>query len=432
MADTLADRRSPDPQNLGPELADAGRLFDELRENTLDPPGVTRATYGPGEMIAHQRVAARAHGLDLEVTTDYAGNLYMTLPGRDRAAPAIMIGSHLDSVPHGGNYDGAAGVVAGLVALQRLRRIGRTPAQDVTVMAIRAEETCWFSTHCAGSRMAFGLLPRESLDECSRMDTGRSLADHMKEEGFDPDAVRRGAVHLRAERIRCYIEPHIEQGPALVEAGIPVGIVSGIRGNLRYKQCQVTGVYGHAGAVPRRYRRDAVFAATEFVNTLERHWLAREAAGTDFVCTVGAMYTDATVHAMTKISGDVRFTMDIRSESNDVLLETDSYLREVARTIGDQRGVHIEIGAYTNAEPALMDAELRRMLREQADRIGIQWMELSSGAGHDCGTFANAGVPSAMIFVRNDHGSHNADEAMDIEDFAEGCRLLDALLDELG
>ncbi len=280
--------------------------------------------------------------------------------------------------------------------------------------------------------MAFGVLPPDSLDECRRMDTGRSLADHMQEQGFDPDAVRRGAAHLEAARVRCYIEPHIEQGPALVEAGLPVGIVTGIRGNLHYKECRVIGVYDHAGAVPRQYRHDAVFAATEFVSALEAHWLEREAACTDFVCTVGVLHTDAAVHAMTKISGEVRFTMDIRSESNEVLLETDSYLRDVARRIGDERGVTIDLGRYTNAKPALMDPDLRRLLREQAYRLEIPSMEIASGAGHDCATFANQGVPSAMIFFRNDHGSHNANEAMDIGDFAQGCRLLDALLDELG
>jgi N-carbamoyl-L-amino-acid hydrolase len=430
MAETLEDRGStgtPDP-----EMGDAERLFAQLRQNTLDPPGVTRATYGPGEMAAHRLVAERARAIDLEVTTDYAGNLYMTLPGRDRAAPAVMIGSHLDSVPHGGNYDGAAGVVAGVAALLRLRRIGQTPGQDITVMGIRAEETCWFSTHCAGSRMAFGVLPPDSLDECRRMDTGRSLADHMQEQGFDPDAVRRGATHLEAARIRCYIEPHIEQGPALVEAGLPIGIVTGIRGNLRYKECRVTGVYDHAGAVPRQYRHDSVFAATEFVSALEAHWLEREAAGTDFVCTVGALHTDSAVHAMTKISGEVRFTMDIRSESNEALLETDAYLRQAARRIGEERGVAFDIGPYTNAEPAAMDPGLRRLLHRHADRLGLSWMDISSGAGHDCATFANQGVPSAMIFIRNDHGSHNPDEAMEIDDFAQCCRLLDALLDELG
>ena len=417
---------------LDPEIRRADRLFAEMRARTEDLPGVTRPSYGEGEHAAHALAAEWADALGLEITYDDAGNQYMTLPGRDRSAPRIMIGSHMDSVPHGGNYDGAAGVVMGLAALDRLRREDRVPAQDITVMAIRAEEACWFSTHYAGSRLAFGLLPPEELDSCTRVDTGRSLAAHIKEAGFDPAPLKAGKAWLDAKKIRCYLEPHIEQGPALIGAGLPVGVVTGIRGNLRYKRCRVQGVYGHAGAVPRDHRRDAVFAASEFAQVLERHWLDREAAKEDFVCTIGELWTDPTQHTMTKISGDVRFTMDIRSEDNAVLLDTDAYLRREAARIGEARGVSVDLGPFTNAEPALMDKTLRAALREKASLLGIPFMEMASGAGHDCATFANQGVPSAMIFVRNDKSSHNPEEAMEIADFGAAARLLGALLDALG
>jgi N-carbamoyl-L-amino-acid hydrolase len=418
--------------DLEPEIERAGDFFTEMRARTADLPGVTRPSYGDGEHAAHALAADWARKLDLEITHDYAGNQFMTLPGRDRSAPRIIIGSHMDSVPHGGNYDGAAGVVMGLAALDRLRGLDRQPAQDISVMAIRAEEACWFSTHYAGSRMAFGLLPKEELDSCTRVDTGRSLADHIEDAGFDPAALRDGKASLEAGAIRCYIEPHIEQGPALIGAGLPVGIVTGIRGNLRYKHCRVRGVYGHAGGVPRAHRRDAVFGATEFATVLEHHWDDRDADGKDFVCTVGEFWTDPTQHTMTKISGDVRFTMDIRSEDNDVLLETDAYLRKEAARIAEARDLSIDLGAFTNAKPALMDPALRGILRDEADALGIPYMEMASGAGHDCATFANQGVPSAMIFIRNDKSSHNPEEAMEIADFGASARLLGALLDALG
>jgi N-carbamoyl-L-amino-acid hydrolase len=417
---------------LESEIALADRLFADLREHTGDPPGVTRASFGAGERYAHGRMAAQARELALETATDFAGNLYMTLPGRDRAAPRIMIGSHLDSVPHGGNYDGAAGVVAGMAALARLRAAGWTPRQDITVMGIRAEEMSWFPAHYVGSRAAFGLLPVEVLDGCRRVDTGRSLADHIREEGFDPDALRRGQAYLDPAAIRCYLEPHIEQGPLLVKRDVPVGIVTSIWGNLRYKHCRVTGEYSHAGGVPRRHRRDAVLAAVDFVQALEEHWLERERAGTDFVCTVGELYTDATHHTITKIPGDVRFTMDIRSDDNAVLLATHDHLTGLARRIAAVRNVEIALGPYTNALPARLDGALQAQLREQAARHGIRTLDMASGAGHDCAVFANQGVPCAMIFVRNQHGSHNPNEAMAIEDFGQGLRLLVGLLEALG
>ena len=418
--------------DVTPEVELAEDLFDALKDKTADPPGITRPTYGEGETLAHDLAAQRARALNLEITYDFAGNQYMTLPGADRSKPRIMIGSHMDSVPHGGNFDGAAGVVMGLAALARLRRQGRTPERDITVMAIRAEETCWFSTHYIGSRMAFGRLTADELVTCRRMDTGRTLAEHLQESGFDPEPARSGTAHLDPAGIRCFIEPHIEQGPTLIGKSVPLGIVTGIRGTLRYKDCRVEGEYNHAGAVPREFRRDAVFAATEFAQVLEAHWSEREKAGADFVCTIGALFTDASQHAMTKISGDVRFTMDIRSIDNGVLMETDAFLRNQAARIGRERKVSVELGPYANGKPAVMDSELRGLLHAQAERLGIATLDMASGAGHDCSIFANEGVPSAMIFIRNDCGSHNPDEAMDMEDFAAGTRLLCATLDQLG
>lgn len=166
----------------------ADRFFQEMRARTADEPGVTRASFDDGEQLAHDMVRAWAAGVGLEVATDFAGNLYVTLPGRDRGRPRLMMGSHMDSVPHGGNYDGAAGVVAGMATLQRLRHTNIAPAMDVTVMAIRAEELSWFPAPYIGSRAAFGVLPPESVDSVLRFDTGRSLGSHMAALGFDPVA----------------------------------------------------------------------------------------------------------------------------------------------------------------------------------------------------------------------------------------------------
>ena len=233
----------------------AAALFDALRRDGLDEPGVTRDPYGPGEQRAHATVAAAARALGLEIAGDAAANLYMTLPGRDRAAKAIIVGSHLDSVPHGGNFDGAAGVLAGLIAVAALRRLGITLACDLTVMGIRAEESIWFQVSYIGSRGALGTLPDGALD-VRRIDTGRTLAEHIADCGGDPDALRAGARHLDPARLRAYLELHIEQAPSLVEAGKPVAICTGIPGNFRYPDARIEGSNDHVG-LPRRFRRDA-------------------------------------------------------------------------------------------------------------------------------------------------------------------------------
>jgi N-carbamoyl-L-amino-acid hydrolase len=413
------------------DVAVAADFLDYLRENSLDPPGVSRASFGPGERMAHARLAEVARCLGLVLQTDFVGNLFVTQPGWDPSLPVVMIGSHLDAVPHGGNFDGAAGVAIGLGVLAGLRRRGARPARGVTLLAIRAEEMSWFPTHYIGSRAGFGLLPADALENVFRFDSGRSLASHMAEEGFEPERVAKGEASLVAAKIHAYIEPHIEQGPVLVDAGIAVGIVTGIRGNFRYRHCSVSGAYGHAGAVPRVARRDAVMAATAFVQEIEGYWLAQEAASADFVATVGQFFTSASQHTITKIPGEVHFTLDMRSENNAVLMAAHAHLSIKAREIAEARHVSIDLGPDTHAQPATMDGDLRARLRRLAVAHGIPAMELPSGGGHDCATFANQGVPSAMVFIRNDKGSHNPDEAMEIADMVQALRLVAALIDEI-
>ena len=173
----------------------ASNLFEQLRRDGLDDPGVSRDTYGPGEQRAHATCAKVAATMGLTIERDPAANLYMTLPGLDPGSNKIMVGSHLDSVPHGGNFDGAAGVVAGLVAIQALQRLGVTPKRDLTVMGIRAEESIWFQVSYIGSRAALGTLPDGGL-EARRIDTCRTLAEHMAECGGEPDRMRAGQRYL--------------------------------------------------------------------------------------------------------------------------------------------------------------------------------------------------------------------------------------------
>ena len=175
-------------------MASADALFAQLAQQTADTQGVTRASYGEGEQIAHALVAETARRQGLEVAGDLAGNLYMTLPGRDRSAPALVTGSHLDSVPCGGNYDGAAGVIAGLAALDALKRIGIAPPRDLTVMAVRSEECgSWFAGRHGGhlgSRAALGLMAEEELDTAIHLGSGLTLGEQMATCGLDPDQLR--------------------------------------------------------------------------------------------------------------------------------------------------------------------------------------------------------------------------------------------------
>jgi N-carbamoyl-L-amino-acid hydrolase len=400
----------------------AAALFDALRWDGADEPGLTRDPYGPGEQRAHATVAEVARQMGLRVTRDAAANLYMTLPGRDRAAPAVVLGSHLDSVPHGGNFDGAAGVVAGLVAVAALQRLGVAPACDVTVMAIRAEESIWFQVSYIGSRAALGMLPDGAL-EARRIDTGRTLAQHIADCGGDPAVLRQGQRFLDPIRLRAYLELHIEQAPSLIEAGRPVAICTGIPGNFRYPDARIEGSHDHVG-LPRRFRRDAALAGAEFAVALDRLWEAHDASGIPMACTLGRFHTDATLHGMTIVPGSFHFSLDVRAYDEAVLAELDQRVDDIIAGIEQRRGVRFHPGPKAQAAVGHVDSSIRTALLAGAAQLSIATLELGSPASHDAAAFAAASVPMGMLFVRNENGSHNPREAMTIDDFLAGTSVM--------
>jgi beta-ureidopropionase / N-carbamoyl-L-amino-acid hydrolase len=406
----------------------AVELFETLRKETADGAGVSRESYAAGEQIAHDLLKKTAEALDLETRVDFAGNLYVALPGRERSMPGWITGSHLDSVPMGGNYDGAAGVIAGLVVLAALRKRGLHAPRDITVMGIRAEEaSSWYGgSHNGhlGSRAALGMLPAAELNAAINSRSGRTLAQHIGDAGFDADAIAAQRIALERSRFAGYVELHIEQGPVLENQGLPVGIVTGIRGSARLRSARCVGEYTHSGAVPHEYRSDAVLATAELCHRLDLAWEETRNRGEDLVFTVGKLYTDAKAHALTKVPGEASFTIDLRSQDSGTLEAMMARTRELAADIAKRRRVRFELGEFNLQEPAIMDERLRDTLAKEAKGLAIEALAMPSGAGHDAQDFARAGFPAAMIFVRNAHGSHNPDEAMDLNDFALGTQLL--------
>ena len=410
----------------------ACRLFDELREQTRDGTGVSRESYGTGEQIGHEIVKRAATQLDLETQVDFAGNLYMTLRGADRALPGWITGSHMDSVPCGGNYDGAAGVIAGIAAISALRARDIAPPRDVTVMAVRAEEaSSWYAgSHGGhiGSRAALGALAPGELESATNIPSGLSLQECMRRAGFDPAAIAASRRHLFPERCRAYVELHIEQGPVLEMRGIPVGIVTGIRGSVRARSARCIGEYTHSGAVPHEYRKDAVLATTELCQRLDEAWERIRSEGGDLVFTVGQFSTNPKFHSLSKVPGETAFTIDFRSQDPAILDRVTELTQQLAGEIGRRRHVEFALGDFNLSQPAQMDQSLQRKLVEGAGLLSIPTMSLPSGAGHDAQDFAHAGFPAAMIFVRNAKGSHNPAEQMDMDDFRLGTTLLTWLL----
>ena len=397
-------------------------LFAQLRQDGLDEPGVSRDPYGAGEQRAHATVTRYAETLGLEIGRDAAANLYMTLSGRDRDAPVLVIGSHLDSVPHGGNFDGAAGVLAGLAVVTALRSLNLTPSCDIVVMGIRAEESVWFQVSYIGSRGSLGMLPDGALD-VRRVDTGRTLADHITECGGNPAALRNRRRHFGPARIAAYLELHIEQAPSLVEAARPVAVCTGIPGNFRYPDAWIEGRHDHVG-LPRRFRRDAAMAGAEFAMALDALWQSHETRGIPMACTFGRFHTDMAVHGLTIVPGAFHFSLDMRAYDETVLAALEAMVGSIIGGIEQRRGVRFHLGQVARAAVGQVDPAIKHALEAAADAQGIPFLRIGSPASHDAAAFGAAGVPMGMLFVRNENGSHNPHEAMATDDFLDGTTVL--------
>lgn len=407
----------------------AERLFRILRERTSDGVGIDRASYGDGESAALDIVEAEARGYGLQTERDAGANLVVTLKGRNPALPFLACGSHLDSVPQGGNYDGAAGVVAGLAVLAGFKQEGFRPDRTLKLYGLRGEESARFGKAYVGSSALLGRLKPADL-AAKDAKSNRTLADCMRDVGVDVDRVQKGEPLVDARMVAAWIELHIEQGPVLVARGLPIGIVTGIRGNVRHRLIECVGEAGHSGAVPRWLRHDAVFATAELIANLDRHWGGLLEQGRDIVITSGVLGTDPQEHAIARVPGAVRFSFEVRSQSKETLEAFYDLFLSECDAIGSARGVEFKLDRRIESAPAIMDSAWIRRLKNAARGLMLPDEEVPSGAGHDAAVFVNAGIPSAMIFVRNRNGSHNPNEAMDIEDFLSGVGVMRTAIKE--
>ncbi len=389
---------------------------------------ITRLAYSDEESaaMAYVRAAGEAHGLIGHY--DGVGNLILSTP--EGAKQRFMIGSHLDSVPHGGNFDGAAGVIAGLETARVLTETGGTGSCGVDVVAWRGEEYTYNAVY-KGSAAAFGLSSPQILHNIYG-DT--SLRDAIRSQGFDPSYIDEGRTSLDAEyidNITGYIELHIEQGVTLERERADVGIVTSIAGDRRFLVV-LEGRFDHSGATPMgaRFRGDANLAMAYVQVRLDE--LARKhlSDGRVFTQTVGIVNADPeidrrypTVHgnSVTKVSGMGYFTLDLMSHDDEFL---DTYAAEVHRVIWSTTR-EFNVKAFieqTDASPglAMLDKKLTLELTESADRIGAKHMPLPSGAGHDAVMVGmaekstGAKIPVSMLFVPCRGGiSHSKEEYAD-------------------
>lgn len=293
------------------------------------------------------------------------------------------------------------------------------------MVAFRGEESAWFGKAYMGSGALFGKVSESDL-ALKQRSTGESMEACMRRCGADVEAIRAQQTLLDKARIKAYLELHIEQGPVMVARQLPLAVVSGIRGNVRHNRVVCHGDAQHSGVVPRWLRHDAMFAVADLIMRIDEHWRVLLERGTDLVVTTGIVSTDPAEHSISRIPGQVSFSLEARSKSTDTLEAFYQLVRAECGSIERERGVRFEFDRRLLSDPATMDEKLCGVLSEACAAQQTAFELIPSGAGHDASLFANAGIPSGMLFVRNQNGSHNPHEAMDIEDFMLGVGAMDA------
>jgi allantoate deiminase len=331
--------------------------------------------------------------------------------GRRAGAPALMLGSHIDTVRDAGRYDGNYGALAALAVVETLAERGERLDHAIEIVAFGDEEGVRFRTTLTGSRALAGTYPEDALDQ--RDSSGVSMREALKAFGGDPE--RAGSI--RRTGVAAFVEAHIEQGPILEAEGLPLGIVTAINGATRL-EVGVDGVAGHAGATPMRLRRDALTAAAEMALAIE----ARARGEADLVATVGRF--DVWPDATNVIPGHVQFSIDIRSPDDARRAAALADLEARITAIAASRGVRVSIAKPHDANAFACDPSIIADLRQAVEAIGVPPRLLPSGAGHDSmvmGKLCRAG----MLFVRCKGGvSHNPLESITLEDCALGLAAL--------
>ncbi|MFL5317180.1 MAG: allantoate amidohydrolase [Microvirga sp.] len=387
-------------------------LVDALAPHTDEPGRLTRLYMSPAHRATAEATLAMMREAGLEARIDAVGNVIGRREGRERGAPALIIGSHLDSVVDAGRFDGPLGVVAGIVAAEALVREGPLPFA-IEVAAFGDEENVRFPTNLSTSYALAGRYRPEWLD--ARDGDGVALRDALLAFGGDPDAV--AALARRREDVVGYLEVHIEQGPLLESKDLAVGIVSAIAGITRARAL-VTGEAGHAGTVPMAMRRDALAAAAEMIAAVEGIGARRA----DTVATVGA--AKVAPGAVNVIAGEVAFTIDARAPEDGARKRMVAEIESALRAIAERRGVTLAIDPFMDSPATVMDPGLAAMLEEAAKALGVPAMRLASGAGHDAVAMATL-CPVAMLFVRCKGGiSHNPAESIAEADTDVAVRVL--------
>lgn len=375
--------------------------------------GITRFSFTKNERFAKKVVATYMEEAGLIVSEDNVGNLIGTKIGNEPQAPSILIGSHIDTVKHGGKFDGALGVLAGIEVLQTMKERRIEPKHTIEVIAFSDEEGSRFNFGMIGSRALTGKLDQRDLERKDQ--DGISIFEALKNEGLEPTKI--SEIKRDKNSIKCYLELHIEQGKVLESNQLPVGIVSGIAGPLWLKW-NLVGESGHAGATPMEMRKDPLQVFAKITNKIEE--LAKSYP--DTVATIGKV--NVKPGGINIIPEEVEFTLDLRSIDKKIRNEVEKSIISYGEKLCKKHHITMQTSTLQRMDPVPCSMEIQQLIEESCREHQISTMTLPSGAGHDAIQFNNV-CPIGMIFVRSKDGiSHNPKEYSSKEDCAIGTNIL--------
>jgi beta-ureidopropionase / N-carbamoyl-L-amino-acid hydrolase len=401
--------------NLPVNAARIAEDIDALARLTEPGRPWTRRVFSPLFLEGRAYIEARMRAAGLETRIDAAGNLIGRRSGRAGTQGVLMLGSHSDTVPDGGRFDGIAGVVAALEVARSLAERGVALAHDLEVVDFLAEEVSPFGVSCIGSRGMTAQMPETWL---TRRNESGALGDALVSVGGDPAVVLR----LSRPKIAAFLELHIEQGPVLERQGRDIGLVTGIVGITRF-EILVEGRPDHAGTTPMDARADALVAASDLVLKIHDEALRLSRTPSHFAATVGEFAMAP--NAANVVPGRVRLLVDARAERRPDMEAFATWLDQAAKNVATAHGAAISAPArVSDSEPIACDPHLFAVLENAAKSTGMTTLPLVSGAGHDAAWIARV-APAAMIFVPSRDGrSHAPDEWTDNDAIARGAAVL--------
>ncbi len=394
------------------------QTLQELGHLGESPEGMDRVAYSPEDIAGRDYTIKLMQEAGLETRIDAAGNIIGRRAGSDDNLPAIALGSHTDTVPKGGKYDGALGVMGAIEVIRTLEEQGHRTRHPLEVIDFANEEGTRFHRWLVGSRSMSGLLEQEDLDALD--DDGLSLGPCIADIGGDLSRI--GEAVRSPGELAAYFELHIEQGPYLHQSGNPIGVVTGITGRAVF-EVEIEGKANHAGTTPMSTRRDALVSASKLVLNIQKMAAEQEICR---VSTVGSI--KAIPNAVNVIPGHASIGLEFRDTDMEALAAAEQELRRITDQAAVDDIVDIEVirHRFTSAVP--ITADMQALVAEAAENCGMAWEPLASGAGHDAQAVANI-APVAMIFVPSIDGiSHAIEEYSTPQDCANGAQVLLELL----